>query len=172
MQSVTAAQSTKRRSNKPVTAFACDAIDKFLGERLKTGIAELHNTKVICSEARGFRVLEIFLHETRLLTLVLDANNKIVHIGMSIGDRFTFKNGFPCETILERLNGILDTLGMHEVIPDRVRVFKDRDRNVFCLGRGYGMLDIGRDYAHNWSLLSDSREFAIESSDLKLWQGK
>ena len=105
-----------RRSNRPVTQFAVDCITKFISNGLDDGKYINHNTTVACNVTNRDRSISVFLHETELVNLVIDRNDEPIHLSISIGSRFT-PQGNPAETVIERLNGILDILGIDGIIP-------------------------------------------------------
>lgn len=155
----------RRRSNKPLTAFACSAIDDVVYGRRTPGTERNHNTIVAYEETTRDRILAVFLHETKLLELVFDKQGQPTHISISIGDRFT-SEGYPSETVAERLNGMLDALGRHGILPDGVRVFKDREENTFYLGRGDDRLAVGQRFARNVVIEPNADNLIILASDI------
>lgn len=155
-----------KRSNRPVTQFACDHLEKFLLGKEEPGTYFLHNTYVKCTEERNSTTFTASLRESEILTVSLSLpEEEPVLVNVSVSDYFTF-DGKPTKTVVERLNGLLDTLGIHGIIPEGVRIFKDRDEDMFYLGKGDDKIAVGRKYARNVRLNPDPEEFSIQSSDL------
>jgi hypothetical protein len=126
----------------------------------------LHNTYVKCTHERNSCTLIVSLRESEILTVSLSLpDEKPVLVNVSISDYLTF-DGRPTKTVIERLNGLLDMLGIHGIIPEGVRIFKDRENHVFCLGKGDNKINVGRKYAKNIMLSPDPRDFVVQSSDL------
>lgn len=153
-----------RRSNRPVTQFAVDCITKFISNGLDDGKYINHNTTVACNVTNRDRSISVFLHETELVNLVIDRNDEPIHLSVSIGSRFT-PQGNPAETVIERLNGILDILGIDGIIPEGVRIFKDRENNRFCIGKGDHFIPVGQRYAKNILIQPDAYELRFIRAD-------
>lgn len=154
-----------RRSNRPLTQFACQLLDQFMTDRLEEGQYENCNTLVKCWSVKENRVFSVHLYETELLNLVLNDLDEPVYIKLSIGDRFPY-NGAPSRAVIERLNGLLDGLGIHGIIPEGVRIFKDRDQGIFYFGNNATKVAVGRKFARNIVIDSDSSDLRIESTDI------
>lgn len=156
-----------RRSNRPLTQFVCHHLDRFMSGHADNGRIENCNTAVECSLGSKERIFSAFLYETELLNLVLDKNDQPVYLKISIGDRFAF-GGLPSKAVIERLNGILDNLGIHGLIPEKIRIHKDRDEGIFYLGNGDSKVAVGQKYARNIVISSDPDNLCIESTDMAL----
>ena len=155
-----------KRSNRPVTQFVCDHLEKFLLGKEKPGTYFLHNTYAKCIEDKHSTTFTASLRESDILTVTLSLpDEQPVLVNVSVSDYFAF-DGRPTKTVVERLNGLLDTLGIHGAIPEGVRIFKDRDEGIFYLGKGENKIAVGRKYARNIRLSPDPEEFSIQSSDL------
>lgn len=156
-----------RRSNRPLTQYVCCHLDRFVSGHMEQGEFKDTNTSVACLVSRKERTFSAYLYETELLNLVVDPEGQPLYIKISVGDRFI--KGVPAKAVLERLNGILDNLGIHGFIPERVRIFKNRETGVFYLGcNGEESIAMGKRFAHNVTISPDPYELIIESSDIDM----
>ena len=136
--------------------------------RLEPGTYENCNTKVECTEDRTVKTVIVSLFDDPIVNLALSLpDEKPFYLAVCIGDYF---DGFGCptKTTVERLNGLLDGLGFHGVIPSGVRVFRDPIENTFYLGKGADKIPVGKKYAKNIILDTESEEFSVQASDLSL----
>jgi hypothetical protein len=155
-----------RRSNRPLTQFACRLTEDFLLGKLEPKKYIIHNTTVDCTETKSSTTLAVKLFSTQILTVSLALpTEEPLHVSINVGDKFT-NAGHPTKTSIERLNGLLDSLGIHGIIPEGVRIFKDFTHDMFYLGKGDDKIAVGEKYAHNVSLKPDSFNFIVEASDL------
>jgi hypothetical protein len=154
-----------RRSNKPLTQFACSILEDFIEDSLDPGNWQSGNTSVSCKKINGQKSLIVCLYETKLLDLVYDRNDKVIHLCLSIGNRFD-PGGAPSRAVVERLNGILDTLGRFGILPEDTRFFKDREENVYYFGRNDERVAVGQNYARNIILESSAYCLNIEYTDI------
>jgi hypothetical protein len=92
-------------------------------------------------------------------------DNEPVRISVCVGDSFDAE-GNPSEDIKERLNGLLDALGAYEVLPDGVRLFKDRDEEIFYLGRGDVKVPVGLLYAREVLIQAGAAELVLSHDEL------
>lgn len=154
-----------RRSNRPITHFVCELIDKFVDSELKSGTYECHNTKVECSGNSREKSLSVFLYETNLMTLCLDPKGEATHLSLSVGNRFMRHSGHPASAVVERMNGILDAIGYHGIIPAGIRLFRDAESDIFMLGDGADVranrLLIGKDFAQSLIVDPNPHEFSV-----------
>lgn len=157
-----------RRSNRPVTEFACNLTSRFLMGTLEPGKQTLNNTSVSCIESKSAvnLLVDLFDHAILDILLALPTEDPI-HVRISIGNYFD-GYGNPTKTTVERLNGLLDCIGCHGIIPEGVRIFKDRGTDTFCLGKGDKYIPVGKKYAKNVFLKPDCDEFVVEYSDIEL----
>lgn len=156
-----------RRSNRPVTQFAVRATQEFLLGKAEVGRQTVHNTTVdIVQEDKHSITLFVRLFSETILTLTMSLpDEQVVHICLSVGTAFTM-GGCPTKTTIERLNGLLDCMGTHGVIPEKVRIFKDPGGSgSFFFGKNDYMIPVGEHYARNITLVSDPDELLIQSSD-------
>lgn len=158
----------QRRSNRPLTKYACDFLDDFLKGKLESLQDSNENTAVKCSitksSAAEVASFSVFLYRAEILQVMM-VNEDAASVKVSIGDHFT-DEGYPKKTTIERLNGLLDELGCHGIIPEGVRIFKDRIENLFYLGKGDNKIAVGKGLATRVMLAPDSEEFVIQATDL------
>lgn len=157
-----------RRSNRPVTEFACNLTNRFLMGTLEPGKQALNNTSVSCTESKSAVNLFVDLFDHTILDILLALpTEEPIHVRISVGDYFD-GYGHPTKTTIERLNGLLDCIGSHGIIPEGVRIFKDRSTDTFYLGKGDKRIPVGKKYARNVFLKPNCDEFIIEYSDIDL----
>jgi hypothetical protein len=118
------------RSNRQLTQFAVDKLHSFLndGNAFQPGYAG--NTAVSLYPQGDYSVLAFSLFEQRILEVFFDGlqcSHAVVYDG-----GFYDKEGRPSRTTRERLNGLLDALGEECLIPERVRVHLDADKQEEC----------------------------------------
>lgn len=164
----------QRRSNRPLTQYACDFLDDFLKGKLDSCEYSNENTAVKCivskSPVTTIESFEVSLYSAKILEVVV-SGGKAIFVKVSTGSHFTIE-GYPKKTTIERLNGLLDELGGHMVIPEGVRIFKDRIENLFYLGKGDNKIAIGKGLATEIILQPDPTEFKVQASDLLLNNAK
>jgi hypothetical protein len=114
------------RSNRRVTEFACSLLDFFLLKSFRgSGVRSAGNTRVSYRITRQAQVFQVDLYEEPILRVFCEEWQPCsIWIGVTT---FFDSNGAPSRTTRERLNGLLDRLGAHGVIPAGVRVFRDPD---------------------------------------------
>lgn len=110
------------RSNRQLTQFAVNCLSSYLGTS-EASEEVAGNTSV--SVVKGAdTVLTVKLFDATILELGFDANNAKKLLWCSVGNGGFFDGrGNPSRTTRERLNGLLDALGCHGYIPDKVRAF-------------------------------------------------
>lgn len=160
----------QRRSNRPLTQYACDFLDDFLKGKLDSCEYSNENTAVKCvvskSPVTTIESFDVYLYGAKILEVVV-SDGKAFFVKVSTGNHFTIE-GYPKKTTIERLNGLLDELGSHMVLPEGVRIFKDRIENLFYLGKGDNKIAVGKGLATEVILHPDHNEFRVQASDLVL----
>ena len=138
--------STKGRSNRSLTEFACMNLGFFLtGYYQGSGSRSSSNTTVVYKIEKEVQSFEVFLFDQLILRVVLN-NWKVFSVQVGFTSFFDHY-GQPTATTAERLNGLLDRLGRYQVIPTGVRVFRDETHTLTYLGRGDDKVAVGRDLA-------------------------
>lgn len=134
---------SKRRSNRPLTEFACRLLNDFVLTKNKDSFqSEQKNTTVrvvIDGQVRQFIVL---LYEEEIFRLTFVASNGAASLKLSFTS-FYDAYGQPSSTTAERLNGLLDTLGVLGILPKGVRIFRDQEYYTTYLGKGDEKVTIG-----------------------------
>lgn len=153
-----------RRSNKPVTQFACNYLDDFLKDKLESCTERSENTLIDCRIGPKTSVFNVHLNGVEILNLVM-MHDEPVSVRVSAGCRFD-DLGMPVKVTMERLNGLLDELGCHGIIPIGVRVFKDKLEGISYLGKGDNKIAFGQHYASSVVIATDEDKFDIVWSDL------
>lgn len=137
------------RSNRPLTEFACRRLDAFLeSQRSIDSTTTNGNTTVVVASNEVFDSFRVFLFNEEILSLVRSARGTSVRVSFtSYYDYF----GQPTGTTLERLNGLLDRLGCHGVLPTGTRVFRDKSlpEPITYLGRGDDKIAVGSGLAES-----------------------
>jgi hypothetical protein len=157
-----------RRSNRPLTQFAVREVEDFLLGKSEAHRTSIHNTTIdVVQEDKRSKSLFVRLHGETILALSISLpDEEVIHTQISLGTTFT-ADGCPTKTTVERLNGLLDCLGTHGVIPEKVRIFRDPSGGgSFFFGKGEKKTPVGQRHARNIVLKSDPDELLIESSDV------
>lgn len=158
----------QRRSNRPLTQYACDFLDEFLKGKLDSCEHSNENTAIRCnitkSSATTVERFSVLLYGAEILDILM-CDEHPVHVKVGISKQFTIE-GYPKKTTIERLNGLLDELGGHGIIPAGVRIFKDRIENLFYLGKGDNKIAVGKGLATEVLLAPDQHEFRVQATDL------
>jgi hypothetical protein len=161
---MTSSELTHKRSNRPLTQFACRLTDAFLLGRLAPGHHTNHNTTVIYEQSPLHHHLSVHLWDETLLSLSVSAEDqRPLQLLISLGSVFD-NQGCPARATVERLNGLLDCLGFHHVIPEGVRVFRNTPDGPRCLGLGNGRVMVGRQFATEVLLRPDPEAFIVEAT--------
>jgi hypothetical protein len=136
---------SKKRSNRPITEFACKSLEKFVLDNFQDDyqITE-KNTTIIAHRDGSLRVVFVLLYEEEILKLVI-RNDKPVSLCLSFTSCYD-SHGQPTTTTCERLNGLLDRLGTLGVIPQGVRVFRDSEYFTTYIGKENDKIAIGEDF--------------------------
>lgn len=154
----------KGRSNRPLTQFACGCLDLFMSINTYKTDRTKGNTTIKCHKEGSIKKFQAFVCGEQIMELVT-YDNEPVRIIICVGDSFDAE-GNPSEDIKERLNGLLDALGAYEVLPDGVRLFKDRDEEIFYLGRGDVKVPVGLLYARKVLIQSGATELVLSHDEL------
>lgn len=156
----------KSRSNRPLTQFACDSLARCLNHKTVDGFYKVEgNTCASCIAGPRIKAFKVYLHHDEIFSVII-MDSIFMSIRVSVGTVFD-ERGFPKKTTIERLNGILDEAANWWMLPDGVRIFKDKKEDQYYLGRGDDRIIVGRDYATTM-LLKPSRDiFQIEASNLE-----
>lgn len=133
------------RSNKPLTEFACVHLASFLSKHYRSdGQRTKGNTSVVYEIGSRVQVYKVLLFGEEILRVTLD-DWKPVSVWVCFTS-FYDDNGWPTNTVRERLNGLLDCLGAYQVIPDAVRIFVDQNQGLTYLGAGDNKIAVGERY--------------------------
>ena len=115
------------RSNRQLTQFAVHRIGCILDHG--TGVFPASDTAGNTEVSTRFNEACVKLFGKEILSIKLDGG-KILGITVHSGDFYDSK-GRPSRTTRERLNGLLDYLGIRRLIPDGVRVFIREDGGCY-----------------------------------------
>lgn len=111
----------KLRVNKRWTQFVVDACLEYLdGSSVRKWQNPRSDTSAYIAESNDFVVL---LHDSPLLRVVKDGDT-FKEVCIYLGER-TDRDGNPTNIARERLNGLLNILGLRQIIPPDVRVSYD-----------------------------------------------
>ena len=161
---MTSPEPRQKRSNRPLTQFTCRLTEAFLQGRLAPVVHSNGNTSVAYEVTPTGAVLKVQLFDRPLLSLFVSAGERRpLQLLLCMGTVFDGL-GRPTRTTVERLNGLLDCLGFHGVIPDGVRVFRTAPDGSLCLGRGDSRLLVGRQFATEVLLRPDPEAFIVEAT--------
>lgn len=134
------------RYNRTLTQFAVGKLEEFLelGAERFVG-ASAGNTAAFVREDGDITSLVFTLFDQEILSLSFDGRR---FLGVTVSDgSFYDKAGNPSRTTRERQNGVLDAMGEQCLIPERVRVFVDKESNQCGVGRGAIYQRLGRGLA-------------------------
>lgn len=131
----------KRRSNKLHTARAVEAVEQYLDgsgrQHWKSG-----NTEVLVQSDTS---LVVSLFDVPILELKSYQDQKrynvIVH-----GGGFYDNDGNPSRMTQERLNGLLDCLEARQIIPDGIRVYKEKESGVCVMSNSKDKVLFNKNY--------------------------
>jgi hypothetical protein len=154
----------KSRSNRPLTQFACGCLDLFMSINTYRTERTRGNTTVKCYKEGSVKKFQAFVYDEQIIEVVT-YDDEPVRVSVSAGDSFE-ADGSPNEDIKERLNGLLDALGAYQVLPDGVRLFKDRDEEIFYLGRGDVKVPVGLLYAREVLIQAGVAELVLSHDEL------
>jgi len=159
------------RSNRRLTEFACELLDFFLLRRFRgSGSRSSGTTLVTYRITRDVQIFRVDIFDEPILRVVCDDWKPCaVWVGFT---SFYDGNGGPSRTTRERLNGLLDRLAMHRVIPPGVRVFKDGDSDPdapsFRIGLGENSVPVGEGVASCVYITPNPDELQITGSALEV----
>ena len=127
------------RSNRQLTQFAVDRIKYHIAKGPVPGTSAAGNTEVEVRRSsccdRPDQILVKLFNKLIMKIYLSPVNNRTpVGIVLQTGDFYDSK-GRPSRTTRERLNGILDSLGAFNVIPEGTRVFIGEDGTCH-IGKG------------------------------------
>lgn len=141
---MTATIAFKKRSNRPLTQFVCKHLERFALDNFQDSYqAEKKNTTVQVFREGSTKTFLAFLYEEEILRLTF-AGDRPVSIKLSFTSFFDCY-GQPSTTTCERLNGLLDQLGILGVIPHGVRLFRDQEYHTTYIGKGVEKVAVGED---------------------------
>lgn len=153
------------RSNRPLTEFACANLDLFLvGYSKNSQQFSNGNTAVFIEVEKTTAVFRVTLFGEEILN-VLKSDGKVVSVKVgftSFYDRF----GQPTNTTAERLNGLLDRLGIYGVLPKKTRVFRDQEQRITYLGKGDNRITVNKGYVNHVYIRPNNTELDIAGSFL------
>ena len=138
------------RSNRRITEFACSLLDFFLAEHFRgSGSREKGNTRVSYRITRQLQSFHVYLYDEPIFRVFCeDWEPFSVWVCTT---SFFDGNGAPTRTTRERLNGLLDRLGVHGVLPLGVRIFMDKESSeynpLFRVGNTERSVAVGQDIA-------------------------
>jgi hypothetical protein len=143
-----------KRSNRPLTQFACDEIRKFIsnpdaGNR-KT---QAGNTAVECAKENNFRHCHVYLHDQMLMSLFILSSGK-TFFSITLSGNLDYK-GKPRKVAVERLNGLLDSLSTFSLLPRGVRIFDSGYEDSCYIGKGDNAVLVGGRYADSVIIKAD-----------------
>lgn len=153
------------RSNRPLTQFACDCLEDWLQGRANNFRKTKNNTTV--DSVSGIHdYFKVYLWGEEIISLT-GMHGKINSIRVSFGSFFD-NDGCPSKTTKERLNGLLEQLGYYRLIPENVRVFKDRETGLNYLGKDKNRVAVGRDYARTLLVKPNADNFQVEITNMEM----
>lgn len=106
--------------------------------------------------------LTVLVYESPVLRITRTSDNKDFDKVFIFGGENYDHYGNITDTIKERLNGLLNTLGWCGVIPQGVRVFYDHDFGLTYFGRGDNKVALNSNYCTMASILADPSEFIFD----------
>ena len=157
----------KPRSNKPVTQFACREFVK-CHRRVSGELYEsrLESTSIKCQTEDPVKSIKAYLFDREILSVIL-VNSEAVSIRLNFDGNIS-ADGRPSGLLVERLNGLLDQLGIVGMLPMGVRLFRNRDTGDFYLGKGDDCILIGRDYAKSVLITPSAVKLLIQDINIEV----
>jgi hypothetical protein len=150
----------KRRSNRPLTQFACAELEDLIGcpdGGSPRGSRIEGNTGVHWDITKDSAIFTVSLKSNPILDVCM-AGRKVSLVVVNVSDSIG-EDGHPSSVIVERLNGLLDALGLGGIIPGGVRVFKDKASDMSYLGRGDDKIAIGGAFSKIVAIKPDPSKF-------------
>lgn len=157
----------KPRSNKPVTQFACREFVKccrLLVDELYE--SKLESTSIKCRAEDPIKSIKVYLFDREILSVLL-INSEAISIRLNFNGNIN-ADGRPSGLLVERLNGLLDQLGILGMLPNGVRLFRNRDSGDFYLGKGDDCILIGRDYAKSVLLTPSAVKLLVQDINIEV----
>ena len=135
------------RSNRPLTEFGCVRLENFLTASLDANCQFSNGNTTVLAETDGhLKSFRVLLFGEEILEVLL-CEQKPASIKVSF-TTFYDHFGQPTTTTVERLNGLLDRLGVYGILPTGTRVFRGPCKTMTYLGHGDNKIAVGEDYAH------------------------
>lgn len=131
------------RSNRPLTQFACRCVvDSVIDPSPKNYEHTRGNTKVRATVDGMNQTIDVDLFDSTIMSLTV-SDFAIHSIKLLFGSKYD-SNGNPTSTTIERLNGLLSSLGQLHALPEGVRIFKHREEECYAIGKDEDYVTIGR----------------------------
>lgn len=137
------------RSNRQLTQFAIRKVTEYLHKGPSEFRNEIQgNTEVEYHKCDSVgctsRTVRVKLFGEAILTLMISPTDPKVPSGIILsGGNFYDSKGRPSRTTRERLNGLLDSLGTFNFIPNGIRAFIDKDTGECRVGSEHGSRPFG-----------------------------
>ena len=158
---------TKGRSNRPLTAFACKALERFLTGEIQHEVdVTRNNTRVKIVKTGSINRFTVALFDEDILVVTL-SDGKPLSICVSFTS-FYDSHGQPSSTTAERLNGLLDRLGVFGLIPKGVRLFRDQEYHTTYIGKGDDKVAIGRNLIQSVNIKPVSNQLIFSGFTARL----
>jgi len=161
------------RSNRPLTQFACRCVtDSVVDPNPKNYEHNRGNTTVRAVVDGLNQTIDVDLFGSTIMSLIVK-DFAIHSIRLLFGGMYD-QEGNPTSTTIERINGLLATLGQLHALPEGVRIFKHREEGCYAVGKDEDYVTIGRDRYRDVMLRPSKARFEVDgymvSGDLLFWK--
>lgn len=161
------------RSNRPLTQFACRCVTDSVCNPKPNSFEHNRGNTTVRAVADGLnQTIEVDLFGSTIMSLTV-SNFAIHSIKLLFGGMYD-RDGNPTSTTIERINGLLSTLGQLHALPEGVRIFKHREEGCYAVGKDDDYVTVGKDRCRGILLRPSKARFEVDgyltNGDLLFWK--